>query len=445
MVSVFTSKTDGTAALCSAQDLKLNMMFTVGAVLTNVSALVIGRTLDSYGPRACGLVGCCFLFASCIIFINAKAISSFDPYLVGYGAMALGGPFTFISSFQLSNTFPKKSGTVLALLTGAFDASSAVFLMYKIVYNKTSGSVKIEDFFRLYLIVPAFILLAQLFVMPKDSYMTPPLTEDNVIEPPMPTEQSALINNQPSHQPATNRRSSLGDAVLTAYETDLQKEKKRANGIFGILHPYPASYQFKTWWFILMCLFATIQMLRLNYFVATIHSQYTFLLGSASKAEHLNKIFDIALPLGGLISVPFVGIFLDHCSTVVVLSGLLGISLLLGVLGVIPNAFGAGLFNVLFFVAYRPFFYTSISDYCAKVFGFQTFGTVYGSIMTISGLVNYCQTFLDHATHEKFNMNPTPLNLVLLAITVVIGFTTVIYVQVQGKKFHSRKIDVTID
>ncbi|GMF70802.1 unnamed protein product [[Candida] boidinii] len=127
----------------------------------------------------------------------------------------------------------------------------------------------------------------------------------------------------------TGRRSSLGDAMKTAYVEEELSEAKNKTSIFGILHGFPASYQFKTWWFILMCSFTTVQMLRLNYFVATINSQYTYLLNSTKKADYLNKFFDIALPLGGIISIPFVGLFLDNCTTFIVLLGLLGVSMII--------------------------------------------------------------------------------------------------------------------
>ncbi|ODV82865.1 hypothetical protein CANARDRAFT_214991 [[Candida] arabinofermentans NRRL YB-2248] len=453
-------QTNDFVAKCTTQDLKLNMMFTAGAVLTNVSALVIGRTLDAFGPRVCGLIGATFLFLASIIFINARKISIFDPYLIGYSFMALGGPFSYISSFQLSNAFPEKSGLILALLTGAFDTSSAVFLIYKLFYKSNPVLFKLENFYKVYLFVPLFIAIVQLTIMPSESYLTPP---PDLIPNPTP-EQSHLVNaaSQESHlheanentallagqppQPssAAKRRSSIGEAYKSAYvEDEIEETTKKSNSysIFGILHGFPASYQFRTYWFVLIAMFATIQMLRLNYFVATVNSQYTYLLGSYERSEKLNKIFDIALPLGGVVSIPFVGIFLDSFSTSIVLAVLFLVSIVIGLLGTIKNSFGLGVLNVLLFVSYRPFFYTSISDYCAKVFGFETFGTVYGSIMTISGIFNFLQSDLDRLTHTTFQMNPIPLNLVLLFVTLIVGGCTVIYVFVESKAYNKKKLN----
>src|SRR5206468_2462636 len=96
----------------------------------------------------------------------------FDGFLFGYLLLALGGPFTYISAFQLSNAFPRNSGLILALLTGAFDASSALFLIYRIVFEKTEGSLGHKKFFLGYLIVPVIIVVLQMTLLPKQSYKT---------------------------------------------------------------------------------------------------------------------------------------------------------------------------------------------------------------------------------------------------------------------------------
>ncbi|EGV63395.1 hypothetical protein PSN45_004325 [Yamadazyma tenuis] len=441
-----------TVAKCVAQDLKLNMMFTVGAVVTNVSALVIGKLLDDFGPRFCGSVGAFFLFLACFVFIFASQIDKsfigpyFDPYLVGYASMALGGPFSYISQFQLSNSFPKKSGTVLALLTGAFDASSAVFLVYRIFYNRSNGVFTINKFFQCYILVPVFIAVCQVFVMEKDSYKTPPETDlcvddvpDGLASSAAPISETDPLLNGENHPVGHHRRDSIGDALKQPYAEEGEANLvKYSGGIFGILHGYSAQYQLRTPWFYLMCLFATIQMLRLNYFVATISTQYTYLLSSVALSEKLVKFFDVALPLGGVLSIPFVGLFLDSCSTVTVLAGLLGISLIIGALGLTTH-YVTLFINVCLFVVYRPFFYTSVSDFCAKVFGFDTFGTVYGAIICTSGIINFSQSVLDKWTHTTFKMNPTPINVILVVLTALIGGVNVAYVNAETELYKKRK------
>lgn len=285
--------------------------------------------------------------------------------------------------------------------------------------------------------------------MPADSYKTSPDTElcvddeiDHHLSPSNSghshTENTPLLDSQ-LEVPPSRRRDSIGDALKQPYADEGEEFLvEHSGGVFGILHGYSAQHQIKTPWFSLMCLFATIQMLRINYFVATIGTQYAYIFHSVPLATKLNKIFDIALPLGGIISVPFIGIFLDNYHTVTVLTGLLSISLVIGVLQLFGN-FTLGVIGVLIFVAYRPLFYTTVSDFCAKVFGFETFGTVYGAIICISGVINFGQSLLDKWTHTTFKMNPLPINLILIASTIVIGAATIIYVDIQARVYSEKK------
>ncbi|KAK1813912.1 hypothetical protein LTR12_011660, partial [Friedmanniomyces endolithicus] len=98
--------------VCYEQELRLNLMFTVAAVSTNVAALPIGTVLDRYGPRIASIVGTFFLTLGALFFAFAEDVP-FDAYIPAYLFLALGGPFVFISSFQLSNTFPQHSGLIL--------------------------------------------------------------------------------------------------------------------------------------------------------------------------------------------------------------------------------------------------------------------------------------------------------------------------------------------
>lgn len=75
-----------------------------------------------------------------------------------------------------------------------------------------------------------------------------------------------------------------------------------------------------------------------------------------------------------------------------------------------------------------------MSDYAAKVFGFATFGRVYGAIIALSGAINLTQPLIDAMDHDAFDDNPIPVNVVLAAMGLVIGVALVGYVRVQGRR-----------
>jgi MFS family permease len=345
-------------------------MFTIAAVSTNVVALPVGTILDRFGPRVCGIIGAFSITIGSLLFAFASELPV-DGYIPGYFFMALGGPFIFISSFQLSNTFPQYSGLILALLTGAFDTSSAIFLIYRLIYQGTDGGFALKKFFLVYLIVPAFILAVQILFMPAVSYKTVGELVNQVEEESVVHDSDDEIEDQAAVKRLQDARRAHRDSIVSEITELLgtqdgqkqakEEEKKKAkSGVWGALHGRTAAQQMKTPWFILIMLFTVLQMTRINYFVATIRSQYTYLFHDLGKAVEINNFFDVALPVGGVISVPFIGLLLDNTSTTFTLSVLVTVATAIGILGVIPETWAAYL-GVILFVLYRPLYYTAVS------------------------------------------------------------------------------------
>lgn len=87
-----------------------------------------------------------------------------------------------------------------------------------------------------------------------------------------------------------------------------------------------------------------------------------------------------------------------------------------------------------------PTFYfyklTLASDYATKVFGFATFGRVYGTIICLSGLVNFSQYGLDALTHHTFDGNPIPINAFLASAGFVVGTVLVGFVTLASRRIR---------
>lgn len=435
-------------------EIRLNLMFTVAAVSTNVAALPIGAILDHYGPRVCGCMGAVFLAIGAVVMAFATQVP-FDGYLIGYLFLALGGPFTYISSFQLSNAFPRNSGFILALLTGAFDASSALFLVYRIIFESTDGAFGHKKFFLAYLVVPVVILIVQFAILPAQSYKTVGEMIEDIEGPEFSNvfgSDAEAVDDQVDENTALLREEQREhretvvaeiEELLGSAKVDKQAKREEAknerSGVWGVMHNNTAWEQIMSFWFWLICLFTVVQMTRINYFVATVRPQYEAIFGSKAKAVEINNFFDLALPLGGIISIPFIGGILDHFSTVTVLATLVSVATVIGGLGVLPYTWAAYA-NISLFVLYRPFYYTAVSDYSAKVFGFRTFGTVYGTIICLSGLFNFSQSGLDFLFHETFGGNPVPVNLMLLGLGLLIGGALVGYVAWKSRTLHMKSL-----
>lgn len=352
----------------------MNLTFVVASITTNVAALPVGTLLDRYGPRVCGIIGSILLFLGAIAMALAEKLP-FDAYIIGYFLLAIGGAFVFVPSFHLSNAFPQLQGVILALVTGAFDASAAVFLFFRLMYERTGGAFGLKEFFLSYLAVPILFLACQLTFMPHRSYETRVELGERMDEADDPAhdlhdsddelEDGELTRVRSEREEERQQKlSEVTELLGTVKERQERKskevEKQATSGVWGAMHGRSVWQQTRSAWFILIALLTIITMARMNFFISTIWTQYRAMLNSPSKADQVNEFFDAALPIGGVITVPFIGLLLDHLSMLTILAILVTASTAIGVFGVIPTLWAAYC-NVILFVLYRPLYYSAMS------------------------------------------------------------------------------------
>ena len=115
-----------------------------------------------------------------------------------------------------------------------------------------------------------------------------------------------------------------------------------------------------TSWFVLILLLTVLQMLRMNYFIATVRSQFRYLLNSDQAGEVLNNFFDIALPIGGIASTPFIGLALNQFSVPFIFCILTLLTAAIGILNCV-RVLWAGYATITLFVIFRPLYYSAVS------------------------------------------------------------------------------------
>lgn len=361
---------------CAEQDMRLNLFFISASISANVSSLFAGSVLDRYGRRTCWIVSSLFLIAGALLMGSSFAIPKFDGYLLGNVFLAVGGTFLFVSSFQLANAFPKNSGLIVALVTGAFDASAAVFLFYRMAYEASGGSFSLEKFFFGYIAIPVLILVAELLWMPSHAYHTLPELEKKIEQAQDRTRDVHASDEEISDTAELTRvRSARADRRVAKLEKieelagdseereeriKIEEGRNETSGVWGVLHGVPAHRQMLSPWFILILLLTVLQMLRMNYFIASIRAQYRYMLGSDIKAERINDFFDVALPLGGVASTPFIGLLLNNLSVPSTFGVLTIFIIVIGILNCLSFLW-AGYATVVAFVIFRPLYYSAIS------------------------------------------------------------------------------------
>ncbi|KAK7976274.1 hypothetical protein PG989_014737 [Apiospora arundinis] len=449
---------------CAAQDMRLNLFFILASVTLNVSTIFAGFTLDKRGRRTCYLIAAVVLAAGSLLMTAAFSRSAMIPswldgYLVGNLLLGLGGTYLFVPSFQLANAFPRHTGVVMALVTGAFDASAAVFLFYRMAYESSGGRFKPQHFFLAYLVIPALIVVAEVTgFMPRFAYQTMPQIQDKLDR--AKTARYDVHDSDDERFGADTRRrddaragrAKARHAKVKRIETvtggsrerrkreDKLERRQEASGVWGMFHGLPVGRQMATPWFGLVLVLTMLQMLRMNYFIATVRAQYLYMLPGDSEemARRINGFFDVALPVAGVASTPLIGLLLNELSVTVILAVLSGLIVVLGVLNCLPYLW-AGYMTVIAFVLFRPLYYSTMSDYVTKVFGFATFGRIYGTITCASGLSNVVQPALDALTHGPLEGNPVPINVFFAASGTLVSLALTLYVYFKSRAFQQGK------
>ncbi|KZV90526.1 MFS general substrate transporter [Exidia glandulosa HHB12029] len=403
---VYRELCDADAPSCDAQDLRLNYMFTLAATTTNVAALPVGMILDRIGPRWTSILGA-LVFAAGNIAFGLGQETPVDTYRLGFILLAIGGPLVFLPSFHLSNAFPEHSGLIMSFITGAFDVSSVPYLFYLWLDSGISGGLPIRTFFWAYTIIPVLIIVEQLTLAPAWSYR---VEEFAHVGPPPPDEGILVTHEVVSYSDVDDSESSVADEEAAVDDIKHAVEGHGlADPVRGIMVGHTARQQMASRWFIAAAIFLCIHAARINYYIQTVHTQLAWYL-DVQPAQALGEAFAVLLPVGGVFSVPLVGYLLDAQGSYVTTIVMLWSGLAYGILGLLHNV-AAQWTNVAIFVVFRPLMYTFVNDFCAKAFGFETFGTVLGFAGLLSGVFGLVLRSLDLAVAGPLRGDYSPVNL----------------------------------
>ncbi|SCZ91468.1 BZ3500_MvSof-1268-A1-R1_Chr1-2g01429 [Microbotryum saponariae] len=401
-----TDPTTGEWLLCESQDIKLNFMFTLSAGVTNIACLPIGYTLDKLGPRKTSLLGATLFILGNFFFGLGYRSTWMDTYVLGFLFLALGGPLIFLPSFHLSNAFPAYSGLILSGMTGAFDASSIPYVVYRALYDKVKGGISLRTFFWFYTVIPFIVIVEQLFIGPPEIYQRPqaialpPDIEAPTTDPTnlaVPSSDPFQTGPETPHDSAFEISASAFSRVHLGAPEDLPSVEAILDGkeqLHDSLHGLSARDQIMSWWFVCLTLFVCIHMARINFYIQSVTSQLLYYLQSPSLTLSLSKTFTLLLPLVGFLGIPLIGYLLDHRPWVEVPIILFLMGLGFGILGMSEGYIGQ-LAGILIFCLFRPLMYTALSSSFVLIFGFEHFGSVYGLSMTLSGLVGLLNAPLD--------------------------------------------------
>uniref|UniRef100_A0A3P9KWM2 Solute carrier family 43 member 3a n=1 Tax=Oryzias latipes TaxID=8090 RepID=A0A3P9KWM2_ORYLA len=148
---------------CTSQDEQFSLVFTIASFLNNFLSLVNGFLFDRFGTFMTRLLAI-FVYTSgtlLVAFSNPELSLMLFPAL---SCIGVGGMLLLITNMQVGNLFPAHRSTIITIYNGAFDSSSAVFLLIKVLHEQ---GVSLRSSFLFLSICSIIHLMRTVLLMPK--------------------------------------------------------------------------------------------------------------------------------------------------------------------------------------------------------------------------------------------------------------------------------------
>ncbi|XP_070183103.1 equilibrative nucleobase transporter 1-like isoform X2 [Littorina saxatilis] len=375
---------------CPERDKRLTLVFTIGSMMFCAGCAVMGQINFKYGTRAtrlCALM--CFTLGGLLTGFTSHEV----PWLIfpGLSLLGIGGIPLLMTGTQFSMLFTKGSSTVVALLSGSFDASSGVVLIFKLLHEQgisLRSSMLVITGAHFLTLISTFFFLPRGFI----SKARPGLMAEDAVHNEAGVE---LIGRISGHMDKTDK------------ETEIEKEPKEETKCKGKkLPPIKSCIMSPTYY--LHVIWLSILQLRFYYFLGSLNAWLNSMLNTKEEVSYFTNVClftmmcgFITSPMAGLVYDIHKRIFGDSRSQLrrdlmpavppLAFTSVLGIAL--SVLQLFDNPsvlYPTFIFNTVF----RSFIYSMGAAYINVMFPSEYFGLLYGLMIILSGIISLAQYIL---------------------------------------------------
>ncbi|XP_076447599.1 equilibrative nucleobase transporter 1-like [Babylonia areolata] len=373
---------------CPARDKRLTLVFTIGSLLFCVGCAAMGQINFKFGTRITRLCALVCLTGGTLL----TGFTSYDsPWLIfpGLSLLGVGGIPILMTNMQFSMLFTKGSSTVVSMLSGAFDASSGVMLVVKLLHEGGTAlrwSMIFITCFHAMTLVNTFFFLPQQFISkaPPQPAGEDPMDFEGAVE---------LIENNARNDGSA--KNAVNTETETLKEKGQMQKKELPSLVSCIVSP--------VYW--LHVVWLSILQLRFYYFLGSLNFWLTELLSTKEEVSYYTNVCLYTM-MCGVVTSPVAGIIYDIFKRVfansrsqlgrdlmpavipLALTSVLGIILSLLVLfdseSILYPAF---VFNTLF----RSFIYAMGAAYIGVMFPSEYFGILYGLMIILGGIISLAQ------------------------------------------------------
>ncbi|PWA18315.1 hypothetical protein CCH79_00018387 [Gambusia affinis] len=300
---------------CRGQDEQFSLVFTIASFLNNFLSLINGYLFDRFGTMVTRLLAVS-LYTTGTLFVAFSSAAYSLMLFPALSCIAVGGILLLMTNIQVGNLFAAHRSTIITFYNGAFDSSSGVFLIIKILHER---GISLQSSF-IALSLCSIILVARTFLlMPRTHipYPLPPhytygfsfgLKLDSmqcVLMPRVTCGQANSYNVEQvkrSKEDASNQDSSGKDETAKSDETDVENTEKVASFRSCAL----------SWFFLWHLVWLSILQLRHYLFIGTLNSRLSRLArNDPTLVSQYTNAFAMT-QLCGVLCAPWNGLILDR-------------------------------------------------------------------------------------------------------------------------------------
>ncbi|XP_054897258.1 solute carrier family 43 member 3a [Poeciliopsis prolifica] len=422
---------------CRGQDEQFSLVFTIASFLNNFLSLINGFLFDRFGTMVTRLLAVC-LYTTGTLFVAFSSAAYSLMLFPALSCIAVGGILLLMTNIQVGNLFAAHRSTIITFYNGAFDSSSGVFLLIKILHEQ---GISLQSSF-IALSLCSVIHVARTFLLMPRTHIPYPL-------PPRYTYGvncgQAYSYNVEQVKRTKEDASSWKDETAKSDEAEVENTDKVSSFRRCVL----------SWFFVWHLLWLSILQLRHYLFIGTLNSRLSRLArNDPGLVSQYTNAFAMT-QLCGVLCAPWNGLILDRhkgkprapgeteqdadlCSSYLSLFLTSLQCLLFSVcasIPVLPLQYVTFILQVL----NRSFLYGGNAAFISIAFPARHFGKLYGLVMSLSAVVSLLQYPCFSLVKGPLDGDPFYVDIALTLLSLLV-FIHPVYVFIHcRRKARSRE------
>ncbi|XP_038843102.1 solute carrier family 43 member 3-like [Salvelinus namaycush] len=411
---------------CSGQDEQFSLVFTVTSFMNNFLTLPNGFIFDRFGTMATRLLGIClYTTGTLMVAFSSSALSML--LFPALSFIAVGGILFLITNIQVGNLFGSHRSTIITLYNGAFDSSSAVFLIIKVMYE---GGVSLRSSFLILSVCSVIHLLRTFFLMP-NTHIPYPLPEGFTygVNP----GKSNSYNVEEFEKTRETGMTSEGEGPAETDDMPLQSDDGQHSEDSGKVASFRSCVQ--SWFFLWHLVWLSVMQLRHYLFIGTLNPMLNRLADndSALVSQYTNAF--AFTQLFGVLCAPWNGLIMDRHKGKPLAPGetdkeadlrssslslfLTSLQCLLFSICASSPLLPLQYLTFILQVLNRSFLYGGNAAFVSIAFPGVHFGKLYGLVMSLSAVVSLLQYPCFALVKGALGGDPFYVNIALTLLTLL--------------------------